>query len=110
VCEITTGMDNVATTTRMLSQSLAPESPFRPIVGSGAARHRASMSTTEKRLVPCRLYDVRFGGVQVRASQGRRGRDTGSYLDRGERSEVRAWASRKPRDRGDGVLAALGWD
>ena len=33
------------------------------------------------------------GGVQVRASQGRRGRDTGSYLDRGERREVRAWAS-----------------
>src|SRR5207342_2926308 len=57
------------------------------------------------KLVPCRLYDVRFGGVQVRASQGRRGRDTGSYVDRGERREVRAWASRKPRERGDGVLA-----
>jgi hypothetical protein len=26
--------------------------------------------------------------VQVDASQGRRGRDTGSYLDRGERSEA----------------------
>jgi hypothetical protein len=56
------------------------------------------------KLVPCRLYDVRFGGVQVRASQGRRGRDTGSYVDRGERSEVRAWASRNTRDRGDRVL------
>jgi len=27
MCEITTGTDNVATTTRMLSQSLASESP-----------------------------------------------------------------------------------
>jgi hypothetical protein len=34
------------------------------------------------------------GVVQVRASQGRRGRDTGSYVDRGERREVRAWAAR----------------
>jgi hypothetical protein len=34
-----------------------------------------------------------FGVVQVRASQGRRGRDTGSYVDRGERREVRAWAA-----------------
>jgi hypothetical protein len=34
------------------------------------------------------------GVVQVRASQGRRGRDTGSYADRGERREVRAWAAR----------------
>jgi hypothetical protein len=34
-----------------------------------------------------------LGVVQVRASQGRRGRDTGSYVDRGERREVRAWAA-----------------
>ena len=35
-----------------------------------------------------------FGVVQVRASQGRRGRHTGSYADRGERREVRDWAAR----------------
>ena len=45
-----------------------------------------------------------LGDVQVRAcrrkatrgvdTQGRRGRDTGSYPDRGERREVRAWAPR----------------
>jgi hypothetical protein len=45
-----------------------------------------------------------FGVVQVRAcrrkatrsvdTQGRRGRHTGSYADRGERREVRAWAAR----------------
>jgi hypothetical protein len=45
-----------------------------------------------------------LGVVQVRAcrrkatrgvdTQGRRGRDTGSYVDRGERREVRAWAAR----------------
>ena len=45
-------------------------------------------------LVPCRPSSVAFGVVQVRASQGRRGRDTGSYRDRGERREVRAWAAR----------------
>ena len=27
-------------------------------------------------------------------TQGRRGRHTGSYIDRGERREVRAWATR----------------
>ena len=53
------------------------------------------------RLVACRPYCSWFGGVQVRASQGRRGRDTGSYLDRGERREVRAWASRNASNRGD---------
>jgi hypothetical protein len=41
-------------------------------------------------LVPRVLSSLAVSGVQVRASQGRRGRDTGSYLDRGERSEVRA--------------------
>src|SRR6478609_9308831 len=35
-----------------------------------------------------------LGDVQVCASQGRRGRNTGSYVDRGERREVRAWAPR----------------
>ena len=54
-------------------------------------------------LVACRPYYSWFGGVQVRASQGRRGRDTGSYLDRGER-EVRAWASRNASNRGDRLL------
>ncbi|HKN42848.1 MAG TPA: hypothetical protein VJW23_02910, partial [Propionibacteriaceae bacterium] len=68
-------------------------------------RIRLRATTQLARLVPCRLYDVRFGGVQVRAcrrkatrsvdTQGRRGRDTGSYVDRGERSEVRAWAVAK---------------
>ena len=40
------------------------------------------------------LSSFAVGVVQVRASQGRRGRDTGSYVDRGERREVRAWAAR----------------
>jgi hypothetical protein len=40
------------------------------------------------------LSSFALGVVQVRASQGRRGRDTGSYVDREERSEVRAWAAR----------------
>ena len=43
--------------------------------------------------VSCYSSCLTVGGVQVRASQGRRGRDTGSYHDRGERREVRAWAS-----------------
>ena len=42
----------------------------------------------------CLLSSFAVGVVQVRASQGRRGRDTGSYADRGERREVRAWAVR----------------
>jgi hypothetical protein len=45
-------------------------------------------------LVSWNLSSFALGVVQVRASQGRRGRDTGSYLDRGERREVRAWAAR----------------
>jgi hypothetical protein len=40
------------------------------------------------------LSSFTVGVVQVRASQVRRGRDTGSYVDRGERREVRAWAAR----------------
>ena len=36
------------------------------------------------------LLGSTFGVVQVRASQG----GTGSYVDRGERREVRAWAAR----------------
>jgi hypothetical protein len=50
------------------------------------------------------LSSFAVGVVQVRAcrrkatrgvdTQGRRGRDTGSYVDRGERREVRAWAAR----------------
>ena len=43
--------------------------------------------------MPWSLSSFALGVVQVRASQGRRGRDTGSYIDRGERSEVRAWAA-----------------
>jgi hypothetical protein len=43
--------------------------------------------------VSCLLSSFAFGVVQVRASQGRRGRDTRSYVDRGERREVRAWAA-----------------
>ena len=46
------------------------------------------------RLVSWNLSSFALGVVQVRASQGRRGRDTGSYVDRGERGEVRAWAVR----------------
>jgi hypothetical protein len=45
-------------------------------------------------LVSWNLSSFALGVVQVRASQGRRGRDTGSYVDRGERREVRAWAAR----------------
>ena len=45
-------------------------------------------------LVSCLLSSFAVGVVQVRGSQGRRGRDTGSYVDRGERREVRAWAAR----------------
>jgi hypothetical protein len=44
--------------------------------------------------VPWKGSSLALGDVQVRASQGRRGRDTGSYVDRGERREVRAWAAR----------------
>jgi hypothetical protein len=40
------------------------------------------------------LSSFAVGVVQVRASQGRRGRNTGSYVDRGARREVRAWAAR----------------
>ena len=43
--------------------------------------------------MPWSLSSFALGVVQVRASQGRRGRDTGSYRDRGERREVRAWAA-----------------
>jgi hypothetical protein len=52
------------------------------------------MSGRAKKPVSCRLGSFAVGVVQVRASQGRRGRDTGSYVDRGERREVRAWAAR----------------
>ena len=44
-------------------------------------------------LVSWSLSSFAVGVVQVRASQCRRGRDTGSYVDRGERREVRAWAA-----------------
>jgi hypothetical protein len=53
------------------------------------------------------LSSFAVGVVQVRASQGRRGRDTGPYVDRGERREVRAWAARtvkRLRLRGTGHL------
>ena len=61
-------------------------------------------------LVPCLLSSFTFGVVQVRASQGRRGRDTGSYVDRGERREVRARAARnvkRLRRRGTSSVKAL---
>src|SRR4029450_4099128 len=44
-------------------------------------------------LVPSNLSSFALGVVQLRASHARRGRDTGSCVDRGERSEVRAWAA-----------------
>jgi hypothetical protein len=62
-------------------------------------------STPERQpnLVSCLLSSFTFGVVQVRAcrrkatrgvdTQGRRGRHTGSYANRGERREVRAWAA-----------------
>jgi hypothetical protein len=50
--------------------------------------------TNRRQLVPWKGSSLALGDVQVRASQGRRGRDTGSYVDRGERREVRAWAAR----------------
>ena len=43
-------------------------------------------------VVVCLLNRLLFSRVWVRGSPGRRRRDTGSYLDRGERSEVRAQA------------------
>ena len=46
----------------------------------------------ELQLVPWKGSSLALGDVQVRTSQGRRGRDTGSYPDRGERHEVRAGA------------------
>ena len=56
----------------------------------------------------CLLSSFAVGVVQVRAcrrkatrgvdTQGRRGRDTGSYADRGERREVRAWAARAVKE------------
>ena len=52
------------------------------------------MSASDTALVSWSLSSFAVGVVQVRASQGRRGRDTGSYVDRGERREVRAWAAR----------------
>jgi hypothetical protein len=58
-------------------------------------------------LVSCLLSSFAVGVVQVRAAQGRRGRDTGSYVDRGERREVRAWAARTvKRLRGDDTGSA----
>ncbi len=62
-------------------------------------------SDMARSLVPWKGSSLALGGVQVRAcrrrkatrcvdTQGRRGRDTGSYVDRGERREVRAWAAR----------------
>ncbi len=55
-------------------------------------------------LMSWNLSSFALGVVQLRAcrrkatrgvdTQGRRGRDTGLYVDRGERSEVRAWALR----------------
>ena len=51
-------------------------------------------SDMARSLVSCLLSSFAVGVVQVRGSQGRRGRDTGSYVDRGERREVRAWAAR----------------
>ena len=60
-------------------------------------RTTALISSTDSRrrtLVPWKGSSLALGDVQVCASQGRRGRDTGSYLGRGERREVRAWAPR----------------
>ena len=55
---------------------------------------RSEPWSAAERPVSCLLSSFAVGVVQVRASQGRRGRDTGSYADRGERREVRAWAAR----------------
>src|SRR5215218_6990772 len=55
------------------------------------ARNRWSR---EDHLARWKGSSLALGVVQVRASQGRRRRDTGSYPDRGERREVRAWAAR----------------
>src|SRR6476469_1277981 len=60
-------------------------------------------------LVACRPYCSWSRDVQVRASQGRRGRDTGSYLDRGERREVRAWASRNTSNETQAIGATGYW-
>ena len=63
-------------------------------------------SVTRNRPIPVSwsLSSFAVGVVQVRGSQGRRGRDTGSYVDRGERREVRAWAARTVRNLGSTTL------
>ena len=70
----------------LLSRRLIEESDSEQAVGHRLVR--------EASLVPWKGSSLALGDVQVRASQGRRGRDTGSYVDRGERREVRAWAAR----------------
>jgi pimeloyl-ACP methyl ester carboxylesterase len=70
---------------------------------SPGRRCRAYRSAVEA-LVSWNPSSFALGVVQVRAcrrkatrgvdTQGRRRRDTGSYVDRGERREVRAWAAR----------------
>jgi LuxR family maltose regulon positive regulatory protein len=60
--------------------------------GYWVAYRTAAGHQYKKYLVPWKGSSLTLGDVQVRASQGRRGRNTGSYADRGERREVRAWA------------------
>ena len=76
------------------------------------SRPRKFLSTC-RTLVSYLLGSFAVGVVQVRASQGRRGRDTGSYVDRGERREVRAWAARtvkRPRRHGTRASSVdFGW-
>jgi hypothetical protein len=75
--------------------------PPAPMKMASSSEHRSERS---EQLVSWSLSSFAVGVVQVRAcrrkatrgvdTQGRRGRDTGSYVDRGERREVRAWAAR----------------
>jgi len=67
------------------------------VARADAGRQDQDALAHELMLVPWKGSSLALGDVQVRASQGRRGRDTGSYPDRGERREVRAWAPRSAK-------------
>src|SRR5205823_15053624 len=87
------------------ARSCPTESPGGQRQDRGAAESRSDQVLA----VSCLLGCFALGVVQVRASQGRRGRDVGPYRDWGERCEVRAWAARnvKSRRRGTSSLVVL---
>src|SRR3954469_10729931 len=58
----------------------------------------------DRTLVSCRRSCVRFGGVQVRASQGRRGRDTGRISTEENAARCVAGLRETVRDFADAAL------